>query len=209
MVVGFPTSRDHPLTWRAGWSRTYVAPHHPFEQPKPRNHGISWGILRIAGEFVNQRGWCSRLWLRYFLSTQDNGYRRHVGYPSHCSGLRSHASVHVTNLRSLCKYMFFFDSIGHEFCDMVAETLHVCKIEHSPTPSLIPKPPRRCLKVWLCPPTVPLRHRPRPSTAPHRAPHPASLLPPSRGLPSGPRQPPVSAGSPPGPFPARPPCLRI
>ena len=60
-LLGFPTSRDHPLTWRAGWSRTYVAPHHSFEHPKPRNHWISWGILGIAGEFVNQRGWCSRL----------------------------------------------------------------------------------------------------------------------------------------------------
>ena len=103
--------------------------------------------------------------------------------------------------------IFFFDSIGHEFCDMVAETIHVCKIEHFPTPSLIPKPPRRCLKVWLCPPPGPLRHRSRPSTAPHRAPHPASLLPPSRGLPSGLRQPPVCAGFPPGPFPAMPPVL--
>ena len=60
-LLGFPTSRDHPLTWRVGWSRTYVAPHHSFEHPKTRNHGISWGILGIAGEFVNQRGWCSRL----------------------------------------------------------------------------------------------------------------------------------------------------
>ena len=45
----------------------------------------------------------------------------------------------------------------------------------------------------------------RPSTATHRAPHPASLLPPSRGLPSGLRQPPVWPGFPPGPFPAMPP----
>ena len=46
-------------------------PHHSFEHPKPGNHGISWGILRIAGALVNQRGWCSRLWLMYFLSTHD------------------------------------------------------------------------------------------------------------------------------------------
>jgi len=73
-LLDLPTSRDHPLTWRVGWSRTYVAPHHPFEHSKPRNHGISWGILNIAAKFVNQRGWCSRLWLRYFLSTQGNGW---------------------------------------------------------------------------------------------------------------------------------------
>ena len=24
-LLGFPTSRDHPRTWRVGWARTYVA----------------------------------------------------------------------------------------------------------------------------------------------------------------------------------------
>ena len=46
----------------------------------------------------------------------------------------------------------------------------------------------------------PVRHRPLPSTATHRAPPPASILPPCRGLPSGRRQAPVSACSPPGPY---------
>ena len=39
----------------------------------------------------------------------------------------------------------------------------------------------------------------RPSTPTHRAPHPASLVPPSRGLTSGHRQPAVTPGSPHGP----------
>ena len=122
-----------------------------------------------------------------------------VGFASHCRAL-----VQLLHLRSLCIRMFVPHSIGDECCDMVAESLHVWKIEHSPTPSLIPKPPRRCLKVWLCPPPGPLRHRSRRATAPHRATHPASLLSPSRGLPSGP-QPTVCAGFPPSPFPAMPP----
>ena len=122
---------------------------------------------------------------------------------------RLRCGLTLTFKRMPFKRMSAHQARYHVTCAGVAESLHACNIEHSPTPSLIPKPPRRCLKVWLCPPTVPLRHRPRASTGPHRAPHPASLLPPSRGLPSGPRQPPVSAGSSPGPFPAMPPCLRI
>ena len=83
------------------------------------------------------------------------------------------------------------------------------RLSTPPTPSLINKPPRRCLKVWLCSLPGPLRHRIQHSTAPYLVPHYASIFQRARGFPSGLRQPPVSAGSPAGPFPAIPTWLRI
>ena len=41
-LLDLPTSRDHPLTWRVGWSRTYVAPHHPLVASQTKE---SWDIL--------------------------------------------------------------------------------------------------------------------------------------------------------------------
>ena len=71
-LLGLRPSREHALTWRVAWSRLMSpSPPHPFEHPKHGNHGISWVMLRIAGEFVNERGWCSRPWLRYFLRAHD------------------------------------------------------------------------------------------------------------------------------------------
>ena len=48
-----------------------------------------------------------------------------VGHASHCRAL-----VHATNLR-LSNHMLVSHSIVHECCDMVAESVHVCKIEHA------------------------------------------------------------------------------
>ena len=51
-----------------------------------------------------------------------------VCHASHCRAL-----VHATNLR-YSKQLLFSHSIVHECCDLVAESLHVCKIEHASAP---------------------------------------------------------------------------
>ena len=40
-----------------------------------------------------------------------------------------------------------YHRLGHEFCHVVAEYIPVYKIEHSPTPSKVHKPPHQCFKV--------------------------------------------------------------
>ena len=44
-LLGFPTSRDRPMTWRVGWARTYVAPSSRALQTRE-----SWDVLVDPGE---------------------------------------------------------------------------------------------------------------------------------------------------------------
>ena len=93
-LLGFPTSRDHPLTWRAGWSRTYVAPHHPLVASQTKE---SWDILgdpedcwgiRESTRVVQQT-------IMHFLSTQDNGWN-HVIMDINGMWVKPHTAVPYT-----------------------------------------------------------------------------------------------------------------
>ena len=41
-LLGFPTSREYPMTWRVGWSRTYVTPPPPLRALQTRE---SWDTM--------------------------------------------------------------------------------------------------------------------------------------------------------------------
>ena len=133
------------------------------------------------------------------LTSHYTGHLRRCRWITLRGYIQCWALVQATNLQYF-KQLLFSDIIVQHPSDLVAGSLHVCKIEHPPTPSLINKPPRRCLKVWLCSLPGPLRHRIQHSTAPYLVPHYASIFQRARGFPSGLRQPPVSAGSPAGPL---------
>ena len=75
-------------------------------------------------------------------------------------------SVYSSTQQRLKQQIMAYHRIGHKCRHVVAEYIPVYKIEHSPTPSKVHKPPHQSIKVWLCLPPGPLRHHP-PAVNPH------------------------------------------